>query len=328
VTRTVARLSIPFREPFVTASGVVAARELALRRIEEDGVTGFGEAAPFEPYDGVALDTVVDALSNGAGGPPQARAAEEMARLDLEARRAGRPVGEPGAEAIAVNRTLPAGPPKEVAERARQGIRDGFSCFKVKVGLTDDDERVGAVREAIGPWPALRVDANGAWSVEEAIGEIDRLQRHDLQLVEQPCRTLEELAVVRRAVDVPIAADEPIATAENVRGAAGSSGRARPSPPRASTAWSPTCRAPWTGRGGSPRRCSWPPPSGSRWRAAWRRSSCSTPSWRARCPRRGTACSRSRRAPASASRSTTQRWPRCSWRKSSSRADTASGRSR
>jgi len=143
-----------------------------------------------------------------------------MARLDLEARRDGRAIGEPGADAIAVNRTLGGGPPVEVARRAAEGVRAGFSCFKVKVGLPDDDERVAAVREAIGPWPALRVDANGAWSVDEAIDAVERLSRHDLQLVEQPCRSLEELAAVREAVKVPIAADEPVASAEDVRAAA------------------------------------------------------------------------------------------------------------
>ena len=165
----VARLSIPFKEPFATAGGVVAERELALLRVEDDdGAVGFGEAAPFEPYDGVSLDEVVDALSDGTprdGAPAQARAAWDLALMDLEARREGRALGEPGAEAIAVNRTLPAGPPEEVARHASAGVRDGFSCFKVKVGLPDDAERVGAVRAAIGPWPALRVDANGAWSV-------------------------------------------------------------------------------------------------------------------------------------------------------------------
>ncbi|MEA2309065.1 MAG: L-Ala-D/L-Glu epimerase [Thermoleophilaceae bacterium] len=222
MSRSLARLSIPFREPFVTSSGVVAARELLLLRIEDDdGATGFGEAAPFEPYDGVPLDAVADALLGRAnGGPPQAGAAEEMARLDLEARREGRPVGEPGAEAIAVNRTLAAGPPEEVARRAAEGLREGFACFKVKVGLPDDAARVAAVREAIGPWPALRVDANGAWSVGEALAAIDALRVFDLELVEQPCRTLEELAEVRRAGGVPVAADEPIAGAADVRAAA------------------------------------------------------------------------------------------------------------
>jgi o-succinylbenzoate synthase len=224
VKRRVARLSIPFREPFVTASGVVSARELLLLRIEDDtGAVGFGEAAPFEPYDGVTLRSVAEALLEGRadnGVPAQARAAEEMALLDLEARREGRAVGEPGAEAIAVNRTLAAGPPEEVALRAAEGVREGYACFKLKVGLPDDADRVAAVRAAIGPWPALRIDANGAWTVGQAVAAVNELARYDLELVEQPCRTLEELAEVRRAVGVPVAADEPVATADDVRAAA------------------------------------------------------------------------------------------------------------
>jgi o-succinylbenzoate synthase len=224
VKRSLARLSIPFKEPFATSNGVVVKRELALLRVEDDnGTVGYGEAAPFEPYDGVSLDEVVRALSHGppdGGAPVQAKAAWELALLDLEARRAGRGLGEPGADAIAVNRTLPAGPPEEVARHASDGVRQGFSCFKVKVGLPDDAERVAAVREAIGPWPALRVDANGAWSVEEAVKSIARLARYDLQLVEQPCATLGELAELRRDCPVPIAADESVATPDDVRTAA------------------------------------------------------------------------------------------------------------
>ena len=224
--RSLARLSIPLREPFATAGGVVAERELVLVRLEDDdGTVGYGEAAPLPSYDGVTLDDVLAALRSGSPaseGPPQAKAAEEMARLDLEANREGRAIGEPGADAIVVNRTLAGGPPAEVAERAAEGVREGFSCFKVKVGLPDDDERVAAVREAVGPWPAIRIDANGAWSASEAIEAIKRLSEHDLQLVEQPCATLEELAEVRRAVEVPIAADESVATAEDVRRAAAS----------------------------------------------------------------------------------------------------------
>jgi o-succinylbenzoate synthase len=222
VKRSLARLSIPLREPFATAGGVVAERELVLLRLEDDdGAVGFGEAAPLTPYDGVTMDEVLAALRNGDGdpGPPQARAAEELARLDLEASRAGRAIGEPGADAIVVNRTLAGGPPAEVAERAAEGVREGYSCFKVKVGLPDDDERVAAVREAVGPWPAIRIDANGAWSSEEAINAIERLSAYDLQLVEQPCATLDEMAAVRDAVEVPIAADESVATPADVRAA-------------------------------------------------------------------------------------------------------------
>jgi o-succinylbenzoate synthase len=220
VRRSLARLSVPFREPFVTSNAVVPARELLLLRLEDDdGAVGYGEAAPFPSYDGASIDDVVDALLTGAPASPYARTAEEMALLDLEARREGRPLGEPGAEAIAVNRTLAGGPPDEVAARAADGVREGFSCFKVKVGLPDDRERVAAVRAAVGPWPAIRLDANGAWTSEEAIAAIDELAAFDIQLVEQPCLTLEEMAAVRRAVSVPVAADESVATPADVRAA-------------------------------------------------------------------------------------------------------------
>ena len=125
VRRSLLRLSIPLREPFVTSGGVVSARELAVIRLEDDeGTVGFGEAAPLEPYDGVTVDEVIDALREGPpprGAPPQARAAWELAELDLQARRRGRPLGEPGADAIPVNLTLPAGPPEEVAAAASAG---------------------------------------------------------------------------------------------------------------------------------------------------------------------------------------------------------------
>ncbi|HZI90874.1 MAG TPA: enolase C-terminal domain-like protein [Thermoleophilaceae bacterium] len=221
--RSLLRLSIPLREPFVTSGGVVSARELAVIRLEDDeGTLGFGEAAPLETYDGVTVDDVIDALRDGPpprGAPPQARAAWELAELDLQARRRGRSLGEPGADAIPVNLTLAAGPPEEVAEAASAGVRAGYSCFKVKVGLPDDHARVSAVREAVGPWPALRVDANGAWSPAEAVRAIAALSVHDLELVEQPCATLEQMAEVRGQVDVPVAADESIAGADDVQSA-------------------------------------------------------------------------------------------------------------
>jgi L-Ala-D/L-Glu epimerase len=222
VQRSVLRLSIPLKAPFVTANGVVSARELLLLRLEaRDGVVGYGEAAPFEPYDGVPLEQAAAALTGGGGRrPPQARAAEEIARLDLHARQEERPVAEPRKDALPVNMTLAAGPAEEVADQARAGLRDGYACFKLKVGLPDDVERVAAVREAIGPWPALRVDANGAWSVDEAVHAIRGIEGNDLEFVEQPCGTLRELAEVRQRVSTAIAADESVSSLRELRRAA------------------------------------------------------------------------------------------------------------
>ena len=217
--RSLLRLSIPLKRPFVTAGGVVTARELVLLRVRSsDGHVGFGEAAPFEPYDGVPIERAVAALT-GAGGrrPAQARAAEEIARLDLRARQDERPLAEPVKDSLPVNMTLAAGPPGEVAERAREGVRDGYACFKLKVGLPDDADRVAAVREAVGPWPALRVDANGGWSVNEAVRAIRAIEDHDLEFVEQPCRSMRELAEVRQRVSTPIAADESVSSMRELR---------------------------------------------------------------------------------------------------------------
>ena len=71
VARSVLRLSIPLKEPFVTSNGVFSARELLLLRLQaRDGTVGYGEAAPFEPYDGVPLERAAAALTGGGGRRP------------------------------------------------------------------------------------------------------------------------------------------------------------------------------------------------------------------------------------------------------------------
>ena len=83
--------------------------------------------------------------------------------------------------------------------------------------LADDLARVEAVRDALGPDGLIRVDANGAWDVDEAVRAIAALDRAagGLEYVEQPVASVEDLAVVRRRVGVPIAADESIRRAED-----------------------------------------------------------------------------------------------------------------
>jgi O-succinylbenzoate synthase len=92
-----------------------------------------------------------------------------------------------------------------------QEIR-GFPAVKVKVRDAAGIALVGAVRDAVGPGVGLRVDANGAWDVDTAVAMINRLARYDLEYVEQPVATLDDLARVRRRVDVRVAADECIRT--------------------------------------------------------------------------------------------------------------------
>jgi O-succinylbenzoate synthase len=93
----------------------------------------------------------------------------------------------------------------------------GFPAVKVKVGRPGDVDLVARVRDAVGRGVALRVDANGAWDVDTAVDVIAELARYDLELVEQPVASLEDLARVRARVGVPIAADECVRTLDDAR---------------------------------------------------------------------------------------------------------------
>jgi len=116
-----------------------------------------------------------------------------------------------------VNVTVPAVGPHVAHEIV---ARSQCRTAKVKVaeaGQTeaDDVDRVAAVRDALGPSGKLRIDANGGWDVDQAARMLTRLAGYDLEYAEQPCPSLDELAELRKRVDVPLAADESIRKAED-----------------------------------------------------------------------------------------------------------------
>jgi L-Ala-D/L-Glu epimerase len=225
------------RRPLETAFGSLREREvLELALTGGDGVTGRGEAAPLEPYDGVPLRTAREALEayrpvleradelDGAtvldacralADLPQALAAVDVALWDRAGRRQGRPVCElltdHPAHAVDVNATIGAADRAGAASEAAAAVKAGYRCVKVKVGVGDDGGRVAAVRAAAGPGVALRVDANGAWTVEQAIASIEALAPAGLELVEEPVHGVRDIAQVRRAVAVRVAMDESAA---------------------------------------------------------------------------------------------------------------------
>jgi len=180
--------------PLTTRFRGIEVREGVLVR----GDAGWGECSPFLEYDA------------------------ETARPWLAAAREAADEGwpEPVRGAIPVNVTVPACSP----ERAREIVLASGGCrtAKVKVAepgqvLADDEARLEAVRDALGRDGLVRVDANGGWSVDEAVTAIPSLDRAagGLEYVEQPVAAVEDLALVRRKVAVPIAADESIRRAED-----------------------------------------------------------------------------------------------------------------
>lgn len=159
------------------------------------GLAGWAEWSPFWDYSGQEL------LSWWW-------AAQEAAHAGFPA---------PVRDEIWVNATIPAVAPETAFQRTQQS---GCRTAKIKVAepgqdFAEDEARVEAVRDALGPSGRVRIDANGAWSVDQAVHHLRVLARYDLEYAEQPCATTAELADLRRAllragVSVPIAADESI----------------------------------------------------------------------------------------------------------------------
>jgi L-alanine-DL-glutamate epimerase-like enolase superfamily enzyme len=227
-------LEARLRAPFVSASGSVSARELLLVALEgADGSVGFGEAAPLESYDGVGIDDVRAALedcrspladTDGVARAhvlaacrqvavlPQAVSAIDLALWDLAGRRAGQPVsrlaGAPRPPAVDLNATIGAIDRAGAAAEAAAARASGFRALKVKVGVGDDSGRLAAVRAAAGPDMAIRIDANGAWSVQEAVAALRAFEPVGIELCEEPAPGLDAVAEVCAQTPVAVAIDE------------------------------------------------------------------------------------------------------------------------
>ncbi len=159
------------------------------------GPAGWGEFSPFPDY-----------------GP---RECARWLACTVEAATHGWPA--PVRDSVPVNVTVPAVGPEHA-----HAIVSGSGCRTAKVKVAepgqpeaDDIARVEAVRDAIGPRGKVRVDANGGWTVDQAARVLTALAPFELEYAEQPCRTLDEMAQLRRRVDVPLAADESIRRAED-----------------------------------------------------------------------------------------------------------------
>jgi O-succinylbenzoate synthase len=155
-----------------------------------EGPAGWGEFSPFPEYG-----TEVAAR--------WARSAYESATQPWPAQ---------VRDSVPINVTVPA----VDADVAHSIVtKSGCTTAKVKVAEGDDIARVEAVRDALGNSGKIRVDANAAWDVDTARRKITQLNKFDLEYVEQPVETLEEMAALRKLVSVPLAADESVRTAED-----------------------------------------------------------------------------------------------------------------
>lgn len=174
----------PVRIPMRHRFRRVDHREAVLIR----GPAGWGEFSPFPDY------------------PPEVTTRWLAAALEL----ACGELPEPGREAVPVNVTVPAVDPETAAALV---LESGATTAKVKIAdpgddASTDDARLTAVRDALGPEGRIRIDVNASWDLETATRRLESLARFDLEYVEQPVATLEEMSELRRRLTVKLAADE------------------------------------------------------------------------------------------------------------------------
>lgn len=181
----------PIRIPMTVKFRRVTEREALII----SGPEGWGEFSPFPDYPPeVTVRWLASALESACSPFPSAVR-----------------------ETIITNVTIPA---VDVETASRMVMQSGASTAKVKIADLGEPvesymDRVAAVRRALGPSGKLRVDVNAQWTVDEAVERIEQLSKFDLEYVEQPVRTIDELAELRKLVSVPIAADEAVRLASD-----------------------------------------------------------------------------------------------------------------
>src|SRR5215831_4707029 len=180
-----------------------------------------------DPFD---TEWIGRRLDRAAFANSFAKAALEMALLDLQGQTLSVPVyrllggrarPEEHARGVRLKFVVGAVEPALAAARARRMVERGWGAIKVKVGRHDhpraDVERLRAVRQAVGPGVWLSVDANGGYTVEQALWAAPRLEALGVALFEQPTRRGDHraMAEVRRRSDIPVMADESVFTAQD-----------------------------------------------------------------------------------------------------------------
>jgi glucarate dehydratase len=205
----------------------------------DDGLVGWGEAccgadtasvdgavramAPFvvgrDPWNREVMRS--EAFTHGlwqfrAGTGNFAWAGIDMALWDVCGRACGEPVwrllGGLRREEATYFFYLARGPRENMAAQVADGLAAGFEVFYLKVGIDDaeDLELVAAAREALGAGPRLRLDANGSWSLPQALRNLNAFEEHDIDFVEQPVRDhpVGHLAELRSRATIAVCANE------------------------------------------------------------------------------------------------------------------------
>lgn len=232
------QIELILRTPFTVSYGSSSTRTAFLIRTEDGGI---GEGTiPF--YYGIDFDELkaawaradetltsfpetVEAIPGAIepGIPAPARAALDIAFHDRLGKRFGKPVYAlydlPEPAPMTTSYTISIDTPEAMAEMALS-IKD-YPCLKVKLGAPGqedlDEERLRAIR-SVRPDAKIRLDANAGWDADGAIALIKRLEKFDLECVEQPTAKddIEGMGKIQKVTELPIVADESVQTLDDI----------------------------------------------------------------------------------------------------------------
>jgi o-succinylbenzoate synthase len=239
---------LQLRQPIITATQTVRDRSGIIVQVMDGlGNFGLGESSPLVGFEmetiihtsrslkrmqklliGEAIATIEDInnLLSPHNLPPAAKHGIELALLNLLASHQQKPLAQllhsNYRETILVNALISQVPPEIAAQKARQLCQEGYKCLKVKVGDEFDLQRVKAIREMSDKVTnqniQIRIDANQAWTVTEAIQKLKEFADLDIEYAEQPIKAddLSGMAEVRNNVEIAIAADESVKNLEGL----------------------------------------------------------------------------------------------------------------
>ena len=240
-----------FLNKFHTAHGILDSREgIIVQVTTSEGITGIGEIAPLPTFNGGNLAdacsllpklvghlqdrTLYEALELLAAEKVTIKTAStlcglEIALLDALGKVTDRnvstllsPANFTPRAGVPVNAVISSKSTEVATEAALNAKLNGFLCVKLKVGLGlsiyEEVERIAMVRNAIGQTMHLRLDANEAWQLEEAIALLSRCIPYNIQYIEQPLKAqdLVGMHTLRQEIPIPIAADEAVHNLESV----------------------------------------------------------------------------------------------------------------
>jgi len=232
------RLKVKLPKPFVVAIGTIEYAESVIVKITtDDGIVGYGEAAPFSPVTGETLDSIpffIDLftpsliglnpfeiekvhkiMNTMTTGNTSAKAAIDIALYDIMGKKLGMPLYKllgGYRSSFMVDVTVGIDKPEIMAQDAADYVKKGFRILKIKAGIDPaaDLEAIKLIREAVGPDIRLRVDANQGWTVNDAIRVMEQYEQYGVEAVEQPVRfwNVDGLAYIRNHTKIALMADE------------------------------------------------------------------------------------------------------------------------